>query len=214
MASIKEFLKLLIPQSIQDFILDQKFLSIYRDWEKQGKPVPSPHKAKQYVIAEYAKKYKVKNLIETGTHSGLMVNAMKGKFRQIYSIELSKEFYIKAKNKFKNYNHIKLYQGDSAEVLPKILNEINSKSLFWLDGHYSGQNTAKGNLSTPVMDEIKHIISHSIKNNIDHIILIDDARCFDGTDDYPKINVFKSFIQATFPQHKFSIEYDIIRIEK
>lgn len=73
-------------------------------------------------------------------------------------------------------------QGDSAQKLPELIREINKPTLFWLDGDYSSGITARGVTQTQVSAELQAILSHSIKQ---HIILIDDARCFDGTNDYP-----------------------------
>ena len=72
--------------------------------------------------------------------------------------------------------------GDSGEILPELLNNINEPILFWLDGHYSAGNTSKGSLNTPIIKELVTIFQHPIKQ---HIILIDDARLFNGADDYP-----------------------------
>ena len=64
-------------------------------------------------------------LIETGTYLGEMALASKRTFKKIYTIELDKELYRKAKNNCSKYDHIKLYQGDSAQVLPEILLKVN-----------------------------------------------------------------------------------------
>jgi len=59
------------------------------EWERQGRPVPPPHVAKQRVLREYAERYHLKIFVETGTYRGDMVEAMKHLFHKIYSIELS-----------------------------------------------------------------------------------------------------------------------------
>jgi len=178
-------------------------------WYLKNKPVPTPHIIKQKTIKNYAKKYKIKTLIETGTYLGEMINAMKNTFRNIYSIELDKTLYEKAIDKFKDNKHIKIINGDSGEKLPEILKDIDRPCLFWLDGHYSAGITAKGKLNTPIYKELEIIFSHKIKK---HIILIDDARCFVGKDDYPTIEELKNFIENNNRKLKLSIKNDIIRI--
>ena len=89
------------------------------------------------------------------------------------------------------------------------MGKINERAIFWLDGHYSDGITAKGDLNTPILKELEAILSHNIK---DHIILIDDARCFVGKDDYPTIEQLKNFVYKRNNNLKFEIEYDIIRI--
>ena len=57
-------------------------------WEREGRQIPPPHIVKQRVLREYAKKYGLRILVETGTSTGDMVEAMKTDFDRIYSIEL------------------------------------------------------------------------------------------------------------------------------
>ena len=110
-----------------------------------------------------------------------MVEAMKGRFEKIYSIELNDELYGKAKERFVSDKNVTLLHGDSGEVLPMLLSNITEPVLFWLDGHYSAGITSKGNLNTPIVKELRAICEDSTK----HVILIDDARLFVGKEDYP-----------------------------
>ena len=65
----------------------------FRDWKKKGMPVPPPHIVKINTVKEYAKRFSIKTLVETGTYYGAMVAATKNTFTKIYSIELSKDLY-------------------------------------------------------------------------------------------------------------------------
>ena len=147
--------------------------------------------------------------VETGTHKGNMVQALKKKFKKIYSIELNEALYRNARKRFAKNNHISIIFGDNSVRLKDILPKIDKPCLFWLDAHYSGEGTAKGDLETPIMEEMKLIFNNS---NLKHIILIDDARLFLGKNDYPTIEKIKSLV---FKYHKdwlFIIKNDIIRI--
>jgi hypothetical protein len=53
--------------------------------------------------------------------------------------------------------------------------QLQEPALFWLDGHYSGVDTGKDELDTPVSAELEAILGSPVKG---HVILIDDARCF------------------------------------
>jgi hypothetical protein len=181
----------------------------YRQWLKKGKPDPVPHIAKQMVVKTYAAKNGIRVFIETGTYLGEMVYAVKDTFDKIYSIELSNELCERARKKFIGCKHITIINGDSAEVLPEILLHVKEPCLFWLDGHYSGGNTAKGEKETPVMEELKQICDHPVKN---HVILIDDARLFTGKNDYPTIESLRIFIEARLLHYEFDVQGDIIRI--
>ncbi len=133
-------------------------------------------------ILEFKKCFDYKIFIETGTYHGNMVAAMKNRFEKIYSIELGSQLHEKAQKKFKNCSHIKLIKGDSGVELPKLLSQLNKPAIFWLDAHYSQGVTARGEIDTPIKRELAAIMKHKIKN---HVILIDDARCFNGKDGYP-----------------------------
>jgi len=104
---------------------------------------------------------------------------MRNKFKKIYSIELSQKLSEYNKKFFSNYKNIKILQGDSGKFLPELLSGINEACLFWLDAHYSGKgnSSVKGDLETPIMQELEAILKHRVKN---HVILIDDAIEFTG----------------------------------
>jgi len=93
--------------------------------------------------------------------------------------------------------------------LPEILSSLKKPCLFWLDAHYSADSTIKGDVETPIAEELKAILHHSVQN---HVILIDDARRFIGKNDYPTIKWLKDYVLKYRPDWSFEIENDIIRI--
>lgn len=179
-------------------------------WEKKGRPTPPPHVYKQKTVKQYAKLFSIMTFIETGTYLGEMVEATKTTFDRIYSIELDSFLYETAKQRFSKSRSITIIKGDSGRVLPKLLKSIKSPCLFWLDAHYSsGAITARGELETPIMKELQCILNHSIKK---HVILIDDACCFVGQNDYPTIEELKRFVFNINPNLVIRIENNIIRV--
>jgi hypothetical protein len=182
-------------------------LSIIK-WHITGGDLP-PKSVKRLIIRSYAKSYGHRVFIETGTYLGDTVATLWKLFDKTYSIELSPELYSKAVNRFAGNDRIDLCQGDSSEILPQILSTLKEPAVFWLDGHYSGGITAKGETETPVMSELVSILAHEIK---DHVILIDDARCFNGTNGYPALDELKSLVQRYQPLRAVEVEADIVRI--
>lgn len=180
----------------------------YYRWLLGGKPVPPPHLAKQLVIEDFARRYRLNVFVETGTYLGDMVWTLRNIFKRLYSIELSDDLYRKAKSRFQRCQNVTLLNGDSGELIKDALAEINEPALFWLDGHYSGGITARGTLETPIKAELKHIFNHSFSGQ--HVILIDDARCF-GAGDYPSIESMKDWAASRGYRH-FKVIDDIIRI--
>ena len=148
-------------------------------------------------------------MIETGTYLGEMVEAMQRRFEKIYSIELSPELYVRARERFSEAENVRIALGDSARVLPMILAELHEPALFWLDGHFSEGNTAKGDRETPILDELDAIFRNEVKG---HVVLIDDARCFDGTGDYPTLAELERVVRARNPNASFEVRDDIIRV--
>lgn len=182
---------------------------IILDWEKNGRPSPPPHIIKQLAIVKFQQKSKYTCLIETGTFLGDMIEAQKDRFEQLYSIELSKSLYLKAQNRFKHLKRIKILNGDSGAVLVSLMNEVKKPSIFWLDGHYSGGFTAKGEKDCPILEELDAIFSGS---NFQHIILIDDARLFVGKNAYPTIQELRNYLSLKALNYKLEIEDDIIAL--
>jgi hypothetical protein len=181
---------------------------ILASWVNAGKPIPPPHVVKQEVIREFRKNFSINILVETGTFRGEMVYAQRNTFNKIYSIELSEELHKIADIRLKQLSNINLLRGDSSEVLKHIISEIEEPAIFWLDGHYSGFETAKGDFVTPVKKELESILTDNKK----HFILIDDARLFTGKDDYPTLQEIKDYLFSYSDQYEFDVEDDIIRI--
>jgi hypothetical protein len=177
----------------------------YLTWDKSS--FPSPHYAKQKIVVEYAKIHGTETLIETGTCFGFMVEAMRNHFKHIFSIELNHALFEHAVTKFRKYPHIVIYEGDSTTVLPRLLMAINpSRCLFWLDGHYSGGVTSKGQKDTPILDELEAIFQYVERP----VILIDDARYFTGNQDYPTLEKVREL--ATSHGLAFANKNDVIRL--
>jgi len=140
---------------------------------------------------------------------GDMIEAAKHSFDAIYSIELDRALHERASARFARDKHIHLLQGDSGSVLPKLLRKITAPCLFWLDGHWSGGITAKCDKDTPVQAEVEAILAHACK---EHVILIDDARCFDGRGDYPAVQQIRELFCRGKPGMTFELRDDIMRI--
>jgi len=178
-------------------------------WEKNGKLGPPPHAVKRRILSSFAEKYGANTLIETGTFLGDMVYAMRSMFQTIYSIELSVDLVKKAKRRFRSYPHIQILAGDSGKILPQILAKVRTPCLFWLDGHYSGGITAMGETECPIINELTSILEH---NTSSHIILIDDARCFDGTSGYPTLDELQNLVINHGSKYEITAADDVIRI--
>lgn len=192
-------IKLFIPRFIRKRLFKMKMFVL-------GK-----HKRK--TMDKYINKYNLNIFIETGTYLGDTLFRLRNKFKELYSIELSEYYYKLAEDRFKNINNIYIIQGDSGEKLKDLLKNINDSVFFWLDGHYSAGLTAKAELETPIIQELDSIFNHMILNDLRHVILIDDARLFNGTSDYPKMDSLKDYFESKNKNYLVSIDSDIIVCE-
>jgi hypothetical protein len=130
----------------------------YAKWQRAGQPVPPPHVVKEMAVSDYQERYRIGTLVETGTFLGEMVFAQKDHFKSIISIELDRTLYEDAGRLFAPYAHIQILQGDSGEVLKRVVPKLAERALFWLDGHYSAGITARGKKETPILDELRALL--------------------------------------------------------
>ena len=178
-------------------------------WIASGCSGTAPPPVKRMIISSYLKRFDLSHFIETGTHLGdTLANIAYNRSVTCTSIELSDEYFHKASQRFRRYPNVVLKHGDSAAVLPEYIHGLQAPTLFWLDGHYSGGNTACGQVETPVSTELQAILDSPIKT---HVILIDDARCFNGTNTYPYLDMLLQTIRQS-ANYNIEVSADIIRL--
>ena len=178
-------------------------------WINSGCINAAPPPIKRIVLKSYLNRYGLTHFIETGTYHGdtLAYIAQQKKVHSI-SIELNKSYYQAAKLRFDRYPNVTLLNGDSGTLLPDLLLQLQTPTLFWLDGHYSGGETGRGEENTPILAELDSILNSPVKG---HVILIDDARCFDGTQDYPYLDQLLETIRRD-KKYLVEVSVDIIRL--
>lgn len=183
--------------------------AILMQWRMRGRPVPPPHAAKEEMIRDAARASEIRSFVETGTYLGDMVHRLENDFDEIVSIEVAPSLHARASARFRRKSHVRILLGDSARVLTDLLARVSVKTLFWLDGHYSGGVTGQGELLTPVIKEVELVLGHKVKG---HVVLIDDAHCFTGQGDYPTIGALKQIVTGLAPNATFDVVDNVIRI--
>jgi len=206
---VKIFKKFPMYFTIRTKLIKKHDIKHLKEWEQSGRKGSPPHIIKENVLKEYAKKFNLKTFVETGTYYGDMIYALKDNFEKIYTVELDEFLFKTAKKRFVSFNHIEVIHGDSGEKIKEIILKINEPTLFWLDGHASGGETAKGEKDTPIYEELDIIFK---SKNLDHVIVIDDARCFGNEPDYPTLNELKEFVFSKKKNLEITVEFDSIRI--
>lgn len=110
--------------------------------------------------------------VETGTYYGETARWASERFEHVWTTEFSDECYKGAIEKSAGVENVSFLYGDSRAVLPKVLAELEEEALFWLDAHYSGNETYGKSDECPLLEEIS-IVNRSKYENA---IIIDDAR--------------------------------------
>jgi len=157
---------------------------------------------KQRTIAEFASKFNLRVLVETGTNYAHMLYVNQNRFREIYSIELDDRKAESARRKASSHPNIRVLQGNSANVLPQLLPALKESCLFWLDAH-------DFDIATPVKQELDAIYKYPAQG---HVLLIDDARWFDGRTEYPTMEALREKTAGEYPGRVVEVKDDIIRI--
>jgi hypothetical protein len=204
-------------KALRKFLQHTPFYGLYKSlghypdywyWRLRGQPERSPHLLKQRAVREYAERYGLRVLVETGTYYGEMVAAMRNRFDQIHSVEFDSRLAQRAQKKFSRWPHIHILEGDSQRVIPELLQSLRQPALFWLDAGYYGWAGLQGDKQR-LTTELEAILSHPVSG---HVVLMDDARGLNGQNGAPTVQQLKQRITAEFPRLEVEVKHDILRI--
>ena len=180
----------------------------YWYWLLRGRPRRTPHRIKQMAVLEYARRYRLRQLVETGTYYGEMVAFASAHFDSIHTIELDPRLADFARRNFQGNRRVHLHEGDSQTILPQILAKVASPTLFWLDAGYYGWDNSMGSRSR-LGAELEAILRHPVAG---HVILMDDAHALNGENGAPTFAAIQQLIESEFPGRSVSQLYDIMRV--
>lgn len=182
------------------------------NWFRRRMISPAPNSVKRQVLLRYGAMDSV--WIESGTFMGGTTAFLSRHASFVHSIEVDPGLAKKAADRFKGNPNVRIYQGDSGQLLAEILSGLSSENVnFWLDGHYSGGGTGMGAAETPIVAELKAIensLKHS-RGRLRYVICVDDIRCFDPTNPiyaaYPPLDYLVDWARDNGA--KWNIEHDI-----
>lgn len=171
-----------------------------------------PPVVKRRRILKEARSAGIGVLVETGTYRGITVDRLHRHFDQLVSIELDDQLWAAAVARFSHLPHVRILHGDSGMLLPGVVEEVQRPAVYWLDAHYSGGITARGEEDTPVVTELEAVAR---LGTADDVILIDDARLFDE-EPYPSIEKLREVVAAHRPEWQVGVDRtgDVIHIGK
>jgi hypothetical protein len=146
--------------------------------------------------------------VESGTFFGDMLAAVRPDFDRVYSIELSPRLARRARQRFAADGAVTILLGDSGSLLGPLLRSLGTPAAVWLDGHYSGWLTARGETDTPVWREIEAALDSGAP---DDVLLIDDARLLGVHPAYPLVEEIAELVRSRRPGWRLRLEDDILR---
>jgi hypothetical protein len=175
-------------------------------WQRAGCPAPAPPHRKQRIVVEHVKHFQPATFVETGTYRGDTIAAVRTHVAKSISIELDETLCALARQRFHRHPDVEILWGDSGTLLADVVEKLTEPAVFWLDGHYSGGATADSGGDAPILNELEAVLMSSVP----HLVLIDDARLFDGTNGYPTLEIVAALVAAHRPGTSVTTENDIV----
>lgn len=102
-----------------------------------------PHGILRRVCKRFPEYSGIEVLIETGTFKGKTTCQESRYFREVHTVELNGELFHSNADTFARYPNIHAYHGDCVVMLPKILAELDEPCVFFLDAHWSGDQSVE-----------------------------------------------------------------------
>jgi len=140
---------------------------------------------------------------EVGTFLGVTTKRCAKKFRKVWTVELDPKLCAEARRYLASSFNVAVIEGDGLKEVEKFLAETGERNVIvFLDGHFSGGATAKGDLVEPALEEIAILARH--RDKIAGFI-VDDFRELGTQPGWPtKWELIKS-VETLFGQHGFRV---------
>ncbi len=131
--------------------------------------------------------YNIDNFVETGTGAAEVVRSISSikSDLNIHTIEIIEEIFNKNKISHSYLTNVNWHLGQSSEVMPEILPQLEGNTLFWLDAHFPGADFGlasygdEEDLDTrlPLRSELEIIVKGRDVSN--DVFVIDDLRVYE-----------------------------------
>lgn len=141
--------------------------------------------------------------VETGTFHGKTTRWAAEQFREVHTVELHPEWYAMATRELMPLG-VRCYLGDSAEVVPRLAQEIAEPALWYLDAHWFTRvaGVAGQDVPLPLWAELEAIAARQFRD----IIAVDDVASFGKSQPTPEWeSVSLERIAGYFPAHREAV---------
>lgn len=125
------------------------------------------------LILKLASEFAVKNLSKPEVMKAIQLIGLQN-ISIMFLQSKSQNIFIKKHEKNTNTKNAEFIYGDSRVEIKKLIKKLDEPTIFWLDAHWSGEETYGDTDQCPLIGELE-IINHS---RFDNFIFTDDARLF------------------------------------
>lgn len=162
------------------------------------------------LVTELQRSLSLGRAVETGTYKGTGTRILAEAFPSVVTVELSEELARSADEALRDLTRVRAVHGDSRAELPQLAAE-RVPTLWFLDGHWSGGQTAGQTGECPVLDEIAALG----RGHADDCVVVDDARLFAAApppphdpSQWPTLMEVFDALRAVHPSHHVTLLND------
>ncbi len=170
------------------------------------------HGIPKQLLLKFVAAAKIPNFVETGTYLGASAFWAAEYFERVFTLEIDPVLSQAAAATPGRPANIEFWVGNSGQLLSSVIEKLKGAAVFWLDGHYSGPGTGGEGAECPVMEELS-----ALTKATEPLILIDDARCFQGPlpppsdpSHWPSLETIFKYLFEHFPSHYNTLVDDVI----
>lgn len=181
-----------------------------RGW-LSGDPLVGPTaRAKRRHLAMLLRDRGHRIFVEAGTYRGGTTAFFAKRAERVITVELHDGLYEAAKNRFAHSPNVTLIKGDALVEIPKAVAACESPPLVFLDGHFSGPGTARGEMVEPAELTLRALAEVSPPGTT---VVVDDMRLFGSRPSFPELDAVTAAARAAFPSAKIHAGIDSIVIK-
>jgi hypothetical protein len=170
---------------------------------------PSQH-AKQRHLFALMRERGHDTFIETGTYLGETTAYFAPRARRVVSIEIEPALHARAARRFADTPNVEILLGDGKDIVPRLVGELQGPCLIWLDGHFSGGITGRGELEEPAVEILRRIGEQAPPRGM--TIVVDDLRLFGSNPAAPGLGALVDATREAFPDAQLTAELDALVI--
>jgi hypothetical protein len=156
---------------------------------------PSEHAKRRHLLDLFARRgHRI--FVESGTYRGDTTAFFLRHADRLITVEVDPTLHRRAQERFAREPKVEVVAGDALVEIPRIVGELDTPPLVWLDGHYSGGSTGRGVEVEPALVIIKRLGDIAPPGIT---IIVDDLRLFGRLPDFPGLDDLITTARRSFP---------------